>query len=375
MVPAPADDAHDIVFKEVALEAEGLGFDELAALGIAVEEARDGERFGDHLLAGEVEEADVVGIAGLRDACVDDIGDTNVVEGIGGEHGGPEVLEDDGCGAEIAAVGGLKDIGVEIARRAGPAGGVVEGGGVVALAGVEAGEDVVAEREAEEFFSAVLEIETVESRGAKRLAQAHRGAIRDTLLVDEGAADIGVGLVVGKILRDVDCDAAAGGTAAVVAEGEGQQAGGARALLVVGELDAAAAAEEFLSEGEVADLENLVDVVQAAAQEPVAVVEDIRVLQRLGDETGGDDAAAVKRVDGIAAVRILRVADSAHNAGEVGERGIGGAGEARALLSWSVEYDGDLNEIGHADAGRGGDDGGGVEPVVDRDFGAIGVSG
>lgn len=143
-------------------------------------------------------------------------------------------------------------------------------------------------------------------------------------------------------------------------------------MLVVGELDAAAAAEEFLREGEVADLENLVDVVQAAAQEPVAVVENIRVLQSLGDETGGDDAAAVKRVDSIAAVRILRVADAAHDAGEVGERGIGGAGEARALLSWSVEYDGDLNEVGHADAGRGGDDGGGVEAVVDRDFGAIG---
>ena len=146
-------------------------------------------------------------------------------------------------------------------------------------------------------------------------------------------------------------------------------------MLVVGELDAAAAAEELLREGEVADLENLIDVVQAAAQEPVAVVEDIGVLQRLGDETGGHDAAAVKRVDGIAAVRILRVADSAHNAGEVGERGIGGAGEAGALLSWGIEYDGDLNEVGHADAGRGGDDGGGVEPVVDRDFGAIGVSG
>ena len=79
---------------------------------------------------------------------------------------------------------------------------------------MEAGEDVVTERQAEEFPAAVFEIEAVEGGGAKRLAQAHRGAIRDTLLVDEGTTDVGVGLVVGKILGDVDGDAAAGSAAA-----------------------------------------------------------------------------------------------------------------------------------------------------------------
>ena len=122
-------------------------------------------------------------------------------------------------------------------------------------------------------------------------------------------------------------------------------------------------------------MENLIDVVQAAAEESVAVVENVRVLQRLPDETGGHDAAAVKCVDSFAKVRILGVADAAHDAGDTGEGGIGGAGVAGALLSRGVEYDRNLDEVRHADAGRGGDDGGGAEPVVDRDLRAVGVSG
>ena len=108
-------------------------------------------------------------------------------------------MDHDGSGAEGAANSGLKHIAVEVAGLTGPAEGVVAIERIDPLGVMERGQGMVAEREPQERPAALFKIEAVEKGSPESVAGAFLYAILDALLLDERAAEVGVGLVVREV--------------------------------------------------------------------------------------------------------------------------------------------------------------------------------